>query len=58
MQAAYLVVIDGCHPDADTREVGRRLADALSTVMHPLTVTVAPQWALVSEAERKAGDPS
>jgi hypothetical protein len=56
MQAAYQIVVSGCHPDADTRELGRQLADALNAVMHPLTVTVAPQWVLVTEAERKAGE--
>ena len=53
MKAAYLVTIEGVHPDADTREVGPRLKDALNSVMRPLSVQVSPQWVLVSEEERK-----
>jgi hypothetical protein len=55
MKAAYQVVLDGCHPDADTIRLGKLLAEALNTVLDPLTVTVTKQWELPTEAERIAG---
>jgi hypothetical protein len=53
VKGAYLVVLDGLHPDADSAEVGRRLEAALAQALSPLTVRVSQQWVLPADAERQ-----
>jgi hypothetical protein len=51
VKAAYLVTIDGLHPNADTWALGKRMAELLNVAASSTTVIVTQQWVMPSEAD-------